>query len=82
VVSLRLAMLVLGARSPVSARNPGRVHHLWAPSGWTYAETIVLLRGGHHRWRGQYLGAVLGALLVPLAFEEVTRFIPGSARPA
>jgi branched-chain amino acid transport system permease protein len=46
------------------------------PSGWTAGETFVvwaaLLIGG---W-GNNWGAVLGALLVPVLFQEVTRFLP------
>lgn len=52
------------------------------PSGWTAGETFViwtaLLVGG----TGNNLGAVLGALLVPVFFQEVTRFLPQSiSRP-
>jgi branched-chain amino acid transport system permease protein len=46
------------------------------PSGWTAGETFViwaaLLIGG----RGNNWGAILGALLVPVAFQEATRFLP------
>lgn len=48
------------------------------PSGWTAGETFViwtaLLIGG----TGNNWGAVLGALLVPVLFQEVTRFLPQS----
>jgi len=49
---------------------------LWAPSVWLYPETIVLFAAVIVGGRGNNLGAVLGALLVPVGFEEVTRFIP------
>ncbi len=46
------------------------------PSGWTAGETFVvwaaLLIGG----RANNWGAILGALLVPVLFQEVTRFLP------
>jgi ABC-type branched-subunit amino acid transport system permease subunit len=46
------------------------------PSGWTTGETFVvwtaLLIGG----TGNNWGAILGALLVPVLFQEVTRFLP------
>jgi ABC-type branched-subunit amino acid transport system permease subunit len=46
------------------------------PSGWTTGETFVLwtalLIGG----TGNNWGAALGALLVPVLFVEVTRFLP------
>lgn len=49
---------------------------LWAPSVWLYPETIILFAAVIVGGRGNNWGAVLGALLVPVAFEEVTRFIP------
>ncbi len=48
----------------------------WAPSAWLFPETIILFAALIVGGRGNNLGAVLGALLVPVAFEEVTRFIP------
>lgn len=46
------------------------------PSGWTAGETFViwtaLLLGG----TGNNWGAILGALLVPVLFQEATRFLP------
>lgn len=52
------------------------------PSGWTTGETFViwtaLLVGG----TGNNWGAILGALLVPVFFQEVTRFLPqNTAQP-
>ncbi|HUV58207.1 MAG TPA: branched-chain amino acid ABC transporter ATP-binding protein/permease [Acidimicrobiales bacterium] len=55
---------------------------LWAPGAWGYAETIVLFAAIIVGGAGNHKGAVLGAILVPLAFEEVTRFIPPLANPA
>jgi branched-chain amino acid transport system permease protein len=49
---------------------------VWAPSTWLYPETIILFAAVIVGGRGNNLGAVLGALLVPVGFEEVTRFIP------
>jgi len=47
-----------------------------SPSGWAAGETFViwaaLLVGG----RGNNLGAMVGALLVPVVFNEATRFLP------
>jgi len=48
----------------------------WAPSEWLYPETIVLFAAVIVGGRGNNLGAILGALLVPVGFEEATRFIP------
>jgi len=55
---------------------------LWAPGAWGYAETIVLFAAIILGGAGNHKGAILGALLVPLTFEEVTRFIPPLANPA
>ena len=49
---------------------------LWAPSVWLYPETIILFAAVIVGGRGNNLGAVLGALLVPVGFEEVTRLLP------
>ncbi|HEY7967879.1 MAG TPA: branched-chain amino acid ABC transporter permease, partial [Solirubrobacteraceae bacterium] len=49
---------------------------LWDPQAWGYAETIVLFAAVIIGGRGNHRGAVLGAILVPLAFEEATRYIP------
>ena len=49
---------------------------LWAPSVWLYPETIILFAAVIVGGRGSNVGAFLGALLVPVGFEEATRFIP------
>ena len=54
---------------------------LWAPSAWGYAETIVLFAAVIIGGAGNHWGAVLGAILVAVGFEEATRYIPGSGRP-
>jgi len=48
----------------------------WAPSEWLYPETIILFAAVIVGGRGNNRGAILGALLVPVGFEEVTRYIP------
>ncbi len=48
---------------------------VWSPSVWSYAETIVLFTAVIIGGAGNHAGAVLGALLVPVGFEEITRFI-------
>ncbi len=48
---------------------------LWAPSVWLYPETIILFAAVIVGGRGNNVGAILGALLVPVGFEEVTRVI-------
>lgn len=53
----------------------------WSPSGWTYAETLVLfvaiLLGG----TGTNRGTVLGALLVGVVFQEGVQFLPPIGYP-
>jgi ABC-type branched-subunit amino acid transport system ATPase component len=48
---------------------------VWSPAAWTYAETIVLFAAVIIGGRGNHLGAVIGAVLVPVGFEESTRLI-------
>ncbi|MDP9233373.1 MAG: branched-chain amino acid ABC transporter ATP-binding protein/permease [Actinomycetota bacterium] len=53
----------------------------WSPGSWLFPETFVffaaLIVGGV----GNNFGALLGALLVPIAFLEATRFIPQFGYP-
>jgi len=42
---------------------------LWDPQAWGYAETIVLFAAVIIGGRGNHRGAVLGAILVPLALR-------------
>jgi branched-chain amino acid transport system permease protein len=48
---------------------------VWAPTTWLYPETIILFAAVIVGGRGNNVGAILGALLVPLGFEEVTRIL-------
>ncbi|HET7013468.1 MAG TPA: branched-chain amino acid ABC transporter ATP-binding protein/permease [Streptosporangiaceae bacterium] len=48
---------------------------VWSPAAWSYAETIVLFTALIIGGAGNHTGAVLGAVLVPVGFEEITRFI-------
>jgi len=48
---------------------------VWAPSEWLYPETIILFAAVIVGGRGNNIGAMLGALLVPVGFEEVTRLL-------
>jgi len=50
----------------------------WSPAAWGYAETVVLFAAVIIGGAGNHLGAILGAVLVPVGFEEVTRYIPTS----
>ena len=55
---------------------------LWAPGAWGYAETIVLFAAIIIGGAGNHKGAILGAILVPLGFEEITRFLPPFGSPS
>ncbi len=80
LLSLRTGMLVLGgAIAGLSGGVLVTFTTVWSPAAWTYAETIVLFAAVIIGGRGNHLGAVLGALLVPVGFEEVTRLITNSS---
>jgi branched-chain amino acid transport system permease protein len=79
LLSLRTGVLVLGgAIAGLSGGVLVSFITVWSPAAWTYAETIVLFAAVIIGGRGNHLGAVLGALLVPVGFEEVTRLITNS----
>jgi branched-chain amino acid transport system permease protein len=75
--SLRTSSLVVGgAIAGLSGAILVGFINLWDPQAWGYAETVVLFAAVIIGGLGNHRGAVLGALLVPLAFEEATRYIP------
>jgi branched-chain amino acid transport system permease protein len=53
----------------------------WAPSTWLYPETLILFAAVIVGGRGNNIGAILGAVLVPVGFEEATRYIPSIGPP-
>jgi branched-chain amino acid transport system permease protein len=79
LLSLRTGMLVLGGA--IAGMSGGiLVSYIttWSPAAWGYAETVVLFAAVIIGGAGNHRGALLGAVLVPVGFEEVTRFIPTS----
>jgi branched-chain amino acid transport system permease protein len=75
--SLRTSSLVVGgAIAGLSGGILVGFINLWDPQAWGYAETVVLFAAVIIGGLGNHRGAVLGALVVPLAFEEATRYIP------
>lgn len=48
----------------------------WNPSGWGSAETFLIFSAVIVGGRGNNLGVVVGALLIPILFTEATRYIP------
>jgi branched-chain amino acid transport system permease protein len=76
LLSMRAAVLVLGgALAGLSGAILVGFINTWAPGAWSYAETIVLFAAVIIGGAGNHRGAVLGAILVPVGFEEATRFI-------
>jgi branched-chain amino acid transport system permease protein len=74
---LRMSMLVFGgAIGGLSGGLLVSFISVWAPSAWTYPETIILIAAIIAGGRGNQFGVVLGALLVPVGFLEATRYIP------
>jgi len=79
LLSLRSAMLVTGgAIAGLSGGILVSYITTWSPAAWGYAETVVLFAAVIIGGAGNHLGAILGAILVPVGFEEVTRYIPTS----
>jgi len=82
LIALKMTMFIVGG---VIAGLSGAILvgfiGLWAPSTWLYPETIILFAAVIVGGRGNNLGALLGALLVPVGFEEATRFIPSFGPP-
>ena len=80
--SLRTGMLMLGgAIAGLSGGVLVSFISVWSPAAWTYAETIVLFAAVIIGGRGNHLGAVAGAIIVPVGFEESTRLI-ANANPS
>jgi branched-chain amino acid transport system permease protein len=74
--ALKMAIFVVGgAIAGLSGAILVGFLQVWAPSTWLYPETIILFAAVIVGGRGNNVGAILGALLVPLGFEEVTRLL-------
>src|SRR6202034_3031068 len=79
LLSLRTAMLVTGgAIAGLSGGILVSYITTWSPAAWGYAETVVLVAAVIIGGVGNHLGAILGAILVPVRFEGITRYIPNS----
>jgi branched-chain amino acid transport system permease protein len=78
-VELKMTIFIVGG---VIAGLSGAIlvgfNMVWAPSVWLYPETIILFAAVIVGGRGNNVGAILGALLVPVGFFEVTRRIPAT----
>ncbi|MDA8319339.1 MAG: branched-chain amino acid ABC transporter ATP-binding protein/permease, partial [Actinomycetota bacterium] len=77
--ALRTGALVIGgAIAALSGAILVDFISVWSPAEWGYAETIVLFTAVIIGGTGNHIGAVLGAVIVPVGFEEITRFITNS----
>jgi len=54
----------------------------WSPGAWFFVETLIILTAIIVGGTGNNGGVILGALLVPIVFNEATRYIPTSFAPA
>jgi branched-chain amino acid transport system permease protein len=80
LIALRTSSLVIGgAIAGLSGGVLVGFINLWDPQAWGYAETVVLFAAVIIGGLGNHRGAALGALLVPVTFEEATRYIPANA---
>ncbi|MGA7988401.1 MAG: branched-chain amino acid ABC transporter permease [Candidatus Dormiibacterota bacterium] len=81
-VALKMSVFVVGgAIAGLSGAILVGFITTWAPSTWLYPETLILFAAVIVGGRGNNYGAVLGALLVPVGFEEATRYIPPFGPP-
>jgi ABC-type branched-subunit amino acid transport system permease subunit len=69
--------MLAGISGAVYVQNIGA----WSPAAWFYPETFLFFTAVVVGGTGNMLGAALGALLVPIAFQEVTRFLPEIGYP-
>src|SRR2546428_3159052 len=77
LVGLKMTMFVIGgAIAGWSGAILVGFIGVWSPATWLYPETIVLFAALIVAGLGNNLGALLGALLVPVGLEEGTRFLP------
>lgn len=77
VWALRMSVFALGgAIAAVSGAMLVAFIGAWSPAGWAYGETFVLFTALVIGGVGSNFGAALGAMLVPLALVEGTRFLP------
>ena len=82
LVTQRAAVLVVGgALAGLSGGILVGYITTWSPGAWGYAETIVLFAAVIIGGAGSHRGAVLGAILVPVGFEEATRYLPTFGPP-
>jgi ABC-type branched-subunit amino acid transport system permease subunit len=82
VTALRLQVFVIGgALAGLSGGLLVEYIGAWSPDAWGYAETFVIFTALFVGGIGNFRGAVLGVLLVPIIFLELPRFLPQVGYP-
>lgn len=82
VTALRLQAFVIGgALAGLSGGLLVEYIGAWSPDAWGYAETFVIFTALFVGGIGNYRGAILGVLLVPIIFLELPRFLPQVGYP-
>lgn len=76
-----VAFVIGGAMAGVSGALLVEFVGSWAPNAWLYPETFVFFTAVMIGGAGNNFGALLGALLVPILFQEGSRFLPTIGRP-
>jgi branched-chain amino acid transport system permease protein len=76
-----LAFVLGGVIAGVSGAILVEFISAWSPGSWLYPETFVYFTAVIVGGSGNNLGVMVGALLVPVAFLEATRFIPQFGPP-
>ena len=76
-----LAMMAGGAVAAASGAILVVLITAWSPSSWLFPETFSYLAAVIIGGSGNNLGAMLGALLVPVGFLEAARFMPSFGNP-
>lgn len=71
-----MALVIGGAIAGLSGGVLVQFIGAWAPGSWLYPETFVLFTALIVGGSGNNMGALLGALMVPVAFVEGARYVP------
>ena len=82
VMRMRLFIFVMGnVIAGISGAVLVEFIGAWSPGSWLYVETFVLFTAIIVGGTGNNAGVMVGALLVPVAFNEATRYLPQIGRP-
>jgi branched-chain amino acid transport system permease protein len=76
-----LAFVLGGVLAGISGAILVEFISAWSPGSWLYPETFVYFTAVIVGGSGNNLGVMVGALLVPVAFLEATRFVPQFGPP-